>query len=383
MDKIDETFVRALFTQEYYKGYIAIESYMSKVLLRILKDTNVSGYLQEEFRSIDEIVEKFGFHPQSKPLLTWAIRYLEQSGVVQGQNSSYKMSAGVHDMDTSDDVRQVVEFIPTADIFIRLVQRIEPDIENFLFGRKKCGDILFAGETLSLWNDFFNNKFYGYSVLNYGAAYGITKWFSKTRGKSMLEVGSGTSGATVKVFQILRDNNLLDSMDKIMMTDIVPQLLDLGRKNISSQISHPPDYGQSILDINRPFDEQGFPGGRFDIIYGVNVVHAAHDLSFSLKELYDHLNEDGILVIAETIRPADNKPLHHEIISNLLNNYYDVKLDPEARPYHGYMTKELWIKNLDAAGFRNIDYITELDRHDQLDFDIKPLCSFLILKGQK
>jgi SAM-dependent methyltransferase len=383
VDSLDKTFINALFNKDYYSGLAAIELYMAKIALGILNDAGVSGYLTEDFRTVEETKETFQFHAQSEALLSWVLRYLALKGFAQSRNSAYKLNSRVPDLDTGDDERQILGFTPSADIFIQLVQRIRADMGNFLSGRKKGGDILFADKTLSLWYDFFNNKFYGYSVLNYGVAYGIAKWFSGTRGKSMLELGSGTSGATVKAFQALRDNNLLESMDSITLTDIVPALLNLGKKNIDTNINPSPEYKQEILDINKPFADQGFAGYHFDIIYGVNVMHVARDLEFTLRETYSYLNENGILVLAETIRPAENRPMHHEIIFNLLNNYYDVEIDNETRPCHGFLTKELSIKNLEMTGFKNIEYITELEQNDQFDFDVSPLYSFLVLKGQK
>ena len=199
----------------------------------------------------------------------------------------------------------------------------------------------------------------------------------------MLEIGSGTSGATIKVFQMLQNKNLFGSIDSILLTDVATLLLEVGDKNIKQQISAPPYYKQKKLDINKPFKDQERTKDSFDIIYGVNILHVARDLYFSLQELYHYLNKRGILVISETTRPAENRAVHQELIFNLLENYYDVQLNPETRPYHGFLTKEKWLINFDKAGFRNIEYITELDSHDELDFDIKPLHSLLVLKGQK
>ncbi len=384
MDSIDKTFTEALFTADYYKGYKALEEYVVKVVCGILQKMNIAHYLQKDYRTVYEIIERFNLHSQSKPLLHWMLNYLKQRGQVQSRDSKYKMKPIVFNGDIHKEIKRIMDPMPTADIFIKLITHIEIEIDNFLAGRKNGGDILFAHETVfNLWNDFFNNNYYLYFVLNCGAAYGITKWFSQTKGKSMLEVGSGTSGATVRVFQMLRDNNLLDSMDAIVLTDFVSSLLELGKKNINKHIKDPPGYEQKILDINNPFREQGFSGYPFDIIYGVNVLHVARDLVFSLKEIYNHLNKDGMLVIAEAIRLDDNMALHHEIIFDLLENYYDVKLDPEIRPYHGFLTKERWIRHFERAGFKNIEYLAEPERNDSLDFDIKPLHSFLVLKGQR
>ncbi len=384
MDSIDKNFIEALFTADYYKGYKAMEEYIAKVVYGILYNMDITHYFHNDYRTVDEIVERFNLHAQSKPLLNWMLNYLERMGQVQNLDSKYKMNPITFNRDMHEEIKRIIEHMPTADIFIKLSAHVENEIENFFVGSKNGGEILFTNEAVfNLWNDFFDNSFYLNCVLNYGAAYGITKWFSRTKGENMLEIGSGTSGATVKVFQMLRDSNLLNSIDAIILTDFVYSLLELGKKNINKQILDPPRYEQKILDINKPFGGQEFSGDTFDIIYGVNVLHVARDLTFSLKEIYDKLNEYGMFVIAETIRLGDHRALHHEIIFNLLENYYDVKLDPEIRPYHGFLTKERWIRHFERAGFRNIEYLTESERNDELDFDIKPLHSFLVLKGQR
>jgi SAM-dependent methyltransferase len=258
------------------------------------------------------------------------------------------------------------------------------DIHAFFQGDKSGGDLLFSGDTImNLWNDYFNNTFSGYATLNYGTAYGITKWFSETSGKSMLEVGSGTSGASIKVFQMLRDNNQIGSLDRIALTDIIPSLLELGKTNIQRSLQAPPAYDQHFLDINRPFREQDVPADSFDIIYGVNVFHTARDLRFSLQEVYNRLNDNGIFVIGETVRPDDHHAMHQEIIFNLLENYYHVNLDRELRPYHGFLTQDRWIRCFEQTGFRNLESLVEPCREDQSAPDMQPLTSFFVLKGQR
>jgi hybrid polyketide synthase/nonribosomal peptide synthetase ACE1 len=384
MDCLDKSFVKAIFTSDYYVGYKALDVFVSRIILCILGDMKISHYLQKSFVTVDEVVDHFNFHSQSKTFMTWMLTYLEQMGYVQKRHSAYKMTVDIPYIETKETASQIIDLIPSVEIFVKLVEHIKMNINNFLLGIKSGRDILFTDRAAAeLWNNYFNNNFYGYSVLNYGVAYGITKWYSQTGGNSMLEIGSGTSGATMKVFQMLRDNNLLDSIDTIKLTDVVPSLLYLGNKNITKGIKNPPSYEQRILDINKEFGDQEFQKESFDIIYGVNVLHIARDLGFSLWNLYNCLNKNGILVIAETTRPVESRAMHHEIIFNLLENYYSVKLDAEMRPTHGFLTKNTWISNFEKAGFSNIDCITELERYDELDFDIKPLHSFLVLKGQK
>jgi hypothetical protein len=180
MDNIDRTFIEALFTANYYMGYQALERYIVKVIFGILRNMNITDYLQKDYRTTDEIVERFNLHVQSKALLNWILTYLGHMGYVKSRDSGFALKNVVSHIDTHEDRKQLAELMPTADIFIQLTTHIETNIEDFLTGKKSGGDILFADETVShLWNDYFNNTFYEYSFINYGAAYGIAKWFSQ------------------------------------------------------------------------------------------------------------------------------------------------------------------------------------------------------------
>ncbi|MDX1776773.1 MAG: methyltransferase [Desulfobulbales bacterium] len=382
MDSLDKTFVKALFSADYYRGYQEVETFVLNTLLAILQTNDISEYVRQDYRTVDDITARFSFDPQSKPFLKWALDYTGYFGYAQRKNGAYKLSHATPAVNREENVRRLLEFIPSADIFINIIKAIEASMTNFLKGRVTGGNMLFADDSLvTLWNSYFNNDFYGYAVVNHGVAYGITKWFSQTGGASMLEVGSGTAGASAMTFQLLRDNNLLDSLQAIVLTDVVAPLLEKGRLNIKKQLGDPPPFEQKLLDINKPFADQGFAHESFDIIFGVNVLHVARNLTFSLQELYRHLNKDGMLVLAETTRPSASRPMHHEFIFNLLENYYDVELDPETRPYHGFLTRELWVDNFARTGFKNIEYLTELDNHAEISSDLKPLHSFLVIKG--
>lgn len=384
MDYLDKTYLKALFTSEYYKEYQAVEEYVEKITLSIFRKTGISSYLQQEYRTARDIISHFGFHFQSEPFLSWALKYLELRNHLHSLESrGHKMKTGLNDLGVEESRSRLLKCDPSAEIFVELIKRIELDIGVFFTGEKRGDEILFTGrDSLNLWNDYFNNGFQGYSVINSATAYGIAKWFSQGKPKSMLELGSGTSGGTIKVFQALLDNNLHRSIETILLTDIAPALLNLGEKNIKKQLKMPPGYEQEVLDINSHFKKQ-LKRGRFDIVYGINVLHAAKDLGFTLKEIYDHLDRNGMVIMGESVRPYENRPMHSEILFNLLENYHSVRLDPESRPYHGYLTKERWIRHFEKAGFKDIDFLTEPEGHDQFDFDLKPLHSFLVLKGQK
>ncbi len=384
MDSLDATFIRSLFTPDYYRLYQLLEVYTAKVALRIVRQLGVVPSFQHPSKTIDEITRSSHFHPQATHLFEWLLKYLAQMDYIRCNDSQYTLTDNTFDTDTESIRDQLLRLEPSTEIFLDLLSGIENQAPTFFSGKKTGKDILFADPAMaSLWNDYFNNRFRGYSLLNYSVAYGLTKWFSLTKGKTILEIGSGTSGATIKVFQMLQDNNLLNQIDTIILTDIADTLLEVGKQNIKHDLAQPPAYQTTLFDINQAGAEQKLFFDRADIIYGVNVLHVARDLQFSLRELHKLLDQDGMLVIAETIRPTQDRAMLHEIIFNLLENYYEVNLVPKSRPLHGFLTIEQWIQNFKEAGFKNIECITELHHYDKFATDLTPHHSFLVIKGQK
>ena len=81
--------------------------------------------------------------------------------------------------------------------------------------------------------------------------------------------------------------------------------------------------------MNLPWDTQGIARGEFDLVYGVNVLHVAKDLLFSLGQARDALAPDGRLIISECVRPYLNQPMYPELVFQILDSFTDVDIDPE------------------------------------------------------
>jgi len=89
MDHIDKTFIEAIFTPDYYKGYKALENYVVKIVFGILQDMSIIQHMQKNFVTADEIIERFNLHAQSRPLLKWMLYYLEYMGYVKNDNARF------------------------------------------------------------------------------------------------------------------------------------------------------------------------------------------------------------------------------------------------------------------------------------------------------
>ena len=107
----------------------------------------------------------------------------------------------------------------------------------------------------------------------------------------------------------------------------------------------------SALDIDHPFS---VAPATYSLVYGVNVLHVARDLTATLGELRKALREDGMLVMAECVRPFPDAPLHLELVFNLLGSFRDAVLVPGWRPNGGFLTPEQWTAALTANGFTDV-----------------------------
>ncbi|MDP2939984.1 MAG: class I SAM-dependent methyltransferase [Candidatus Omnitrophota bacterium] len=385
----DREFINLLFTEKYYKIYNLHILYILNLLFFILHNLKIVNYLEFDFISAEDLMVHFNFHIQSKYSIVWMINFLEEMGYLESKEQNdtayFRIKKDIpYDGNYDELAKQILELDKNWYPSIELMKNIALEYEFFLKGKKNALEILFKGENANLWNEYFNNTFSGYAVFNIFGAYGVSKWFLETNGKKFLELGGGTAGATVKLFELFKEKNLMDKIEEYIFSDISPIFLRIGNKLIMEKF---PDFDRVTLkkiDFNKSLCEQKNEVESIDVVYAVNALHVSQDLLFSLKEIYSILKKRGVLIISELVRPTERYALSQEFIFNLLENYYNVKLDTYLRPSHGFLTPACWKKNFEAAGFNNIEFIT----NTKSNFEGFPLNATapvfaLIMKGQK
>jgi SAM-dependent methyltransferase len=127
---------------------------------------------------------------------------------------------------------------------------------------------------------------------------------------------------------------------------------------------------------------QGIKPDSFDIIYGVNSLHAAKDLISSMGYIYSALKPGGSIILSECVRPRENILLFQELIFNLLDNYCDMELS-ELRPMPGFLDVKSWRRILDAAKFKNIELLTNVDSDEKRNSFCDEQVLAMVIKGEK
>jgi SAM-dependent methyltransferase len=145
-------------------------------------------------------------------------------------------------------------------------------------------------------------------------------------------------------------------------TDIVPLFLRRGQQALQTQFQDASWLKFALLDENRSFSEQGAGPRSLSLIYGVNTLHVARDLHFTLREIFGALAPGGRLVIAECLRPAPGEAIYTEFIFNLMETFRAPVLHPVYRPRGGFLTPEQWHHAMETAGFVDVRTLPDIDR---------------------
>jgi SAM-dependent methyltransferase len=193
-----------------------------------------------------------------------------------------------------------------------------------------------------------------------GAALAADRLTSRSKLR-ILEFGAGAGSASEILLRWFDECGLLPRIEQYRVTEPNAFFQRRAQRELSRQYPDVP-FEWGGLDINSSWDTQGIARSEFDLVYGVNVLHVAKDLLFSLNEARNALGADGWLVIGECVRPYVNQPIYPELIFQILDSFTDVKTDPEIRPNPGFLTADQWRCGFKRAGFELVDVIPNVDR---------------------
>ena len=379
--------VVGIFSEKYYKlAYFNGVTYISHLILRLFKQMGILKLLESQPTPGHQIISEFNFLPKTKYALGWMLDFLSQGNFLKKINNNggalYHYE-GVENIDLEallqKTIEQDVKIAPSA----KLMDYVISEYPNFFSGLKNGLEILFAKDKMMLWNEYFSSDNSGYSVHNAFGTFAIFKWALKRNDIRLLEIGAGTGGATVSLLDKLKDTKQLCAISEYIFSDVSPVFLRLGNEKIMKRVGDDFNYSLKKLNFDNPIVNQGINKEEIDIVYGVNSLHVAKNLSASLKYLYDIIKPGGMIILSECCRPSGDYLLPHELIFNLLDNYVDVDLNPVLRPIPGFLDYEHWKRNLSAAGFINIETVfnTDCGQSDNLSNKVDILAA--VIKGEK
>ncbi len=371
----EDGFDLEVFSLKRYLGYMMVELYGLHLTIDLLNTLKVTEGLDQP-RTAHEILEMRGFGKSFEVPLRWLLKRLAEAGLLATKTGdgecTYQLGAALPQtrldwlrtelLNLDSDFSATVNFLDAAASLYPQIAEQQISGEAALLGKFK------------LWADYFSNSNPHYAPNNLASAV-VAANCLRPEGNRILEVGAGLGSATEFLLKTMKQRDRLATISDMQVTDSVAFFCRLLQRNFESTYSNLPLTFRDF-DINRPWAAQRCRPQQWDLVWGVNVFHLAQDLDFTLREAFEALTPGGWLVIGECIRRYSGEPITMEIVFQILRSFVDVKIDPQTRPTHGFLTLEQWSSALTRAGFVSIKVVPDLARLSELmpPFNLGAVC---------
>ena len=354
----------SLFSERLYQSIELIERYSIDLAIDLIGRLDVIDQLGQ-WRSARKLCQALSFQPRFSSALAWLLERLIETGCIEARTDDNTRSYRLRHPPWRPELARLRAFgldidcgnAPTLDLLDQAASLYQPVARGEQTGEQG----LFGAQTISLWLNYFHNDNLTYTVNNWvGAALAADRLTTRPKLR-ILELGAGAGSAGEILLRWFDERGLLPRIERYLITEPNAFFRRRGQRELLKHYRDLPlEWG--ALDINLLWDTQGVARGEFDLVYGVNVLHVAKELLFSLSQARDALAADGWLVIGECVRPYVNQPIYAELIFQILDSFTDVNTDPEIRPNPGFLTADQWRRAFTRAGFECAEVTPDVDR---------------------
>ena len=367
-----------LLSERLHRSIELMERYSIDLAIDLLGQMDVIDQLGE-CRSAKKLCQALSFQPRFSSTLDWLLKRLLETGCIEARTDHDTQFYRLRHAPWRPELARLRSIgldidcanAPTLDLLDQAAS-LYPAVAR---GEQSGEQGLLRAQAIPLWLNYFNNDNLTYAVNNWVAATVAADRLTTQRKLRILELGAGAGSAGETLLRCFDERGLLPCIKRYLITEPNAFFRRRGQRELSKQYRDLPlEWGP--LDIDLPWDSQGVARGEIDLVYGVNVLHVAKDLLFSLNQARNALAPDGWLVIGECIRPYVNQPIYPEFIFQILDNFTDVNTDPEIRPNPGFLTADQWHRVVTRAGFERAEVTPDVDhiREVYLHFFTGAIC---------
>ncbi len=351
--RIPDPEVRALFTWPFLRVSEIFDELVDAACAELLR--RAGAWPVAPGTDPADLVAARGWAPRSVPLVSFVHGKLAASGHLAQAGGIYA-PAGSEPGDLESLEAELAVAEPDAAVAGEAVRILVEEAGLFLSGEKTGEEILFRPDRLPLWFRYFSNRNLLYSVNNHLGALALSRLLPASGGR-VLEIGGGAGSAAEAALALLGPR-----VSRYLFTEVVPTFFRRGERAARAAAAPGVAVDAAKLDMTKPWEAQGAASGSFDAVYSVNCFHVAPDLAAVLGEARAALAPGGWLVVSECVRPLGNlQPIYVELVFDILESFTRVKLDPVARPTHGFLTPAAWRVSLARAGFTDVRFLPDAE----------------------
>ncbi len=349
---LDESFVQSCGLIERYTVALAEQVLVASALDRVLAQP----------RTLDEAILAAGLNGAAAHVpVRWLLEILAEAGRVQRfkQDGAVRYCVATGDIDDPSKLLREQEALDARCLPSYRIAALAAECYPAVLRGELAGEqALFGPDTLDAWSDYFSNANPLYAIANSIGAILIEQHLDGAA-NSILEIGGGQGGGAHAVWRRLEASQRTRDVGAYHFTDISGIFLRRAQKMLRFAFPDAP-FSFAKLDIDQPFSNAGIAPASCTVIYGVNVLHVAHDLATTLAEVRTALAPNGTLVISECVRPFESRPIYVEFVFNLLESFRSPVLVPGWRPNGGFLTPEQWRTALQVNGFKDIRFLPDI-----------------------
>jgi|SRR6185503_872211 len=375
LDRLFPPDLRALFDDRFVRSCDLFEEYVRRLAIRVVRVSGI-GSAAREPGTAAAIAARAGLDSARGPApVAWLLGTLATAGLATRSGAAdeevFSLSEEPPDLDPDPIAHQQEGHDPACLPSYRLAALAAALYPDILRGQVSGEEALFAPDRVSAWIDYFSNDNPLYAVSNRIGALAADRAIAprEAGGAAVLEIGGGLGSGTAALFGRLDETGRAGAVQSYRFTEVAPSFLRRGQRALQARLPRAPlSYGR--LDMDRPFAEAGIEPASVSLVYGVNTLHVARDLEFTLREIRRALAPGGTLVLSECVRPFAARPIYVEFVFNLLESFRSPCLVDPWRPHGGFLSPEQWTAGLLACGFRDVAIVPDVPRLR----DLVPAC---------
>jgi acyl transferase domain-containing protein/acyl carrier protein len=160
----------------------------------------------------------------------------------------------------------------------------------------------------------------------------------KDRPLRILEIGGGNGAVTRALLPLLRGRNVhytFSDLGKSLVLEMARWARAEGHENVST----------CVFDATKPWSQQGVDPATFDVVLGLDVVHATPDVSHTVGNLASLLAAEGLLLLLESVNP----PRFFDLLFGLAEGWWSYT-DTALRPRSPLLELSGWEQVFRSAG---------------------------------
>jgi len=367
LDRLLPPDLRPLFDDRFVRSCGLFEEYVRRLAIGVVRVTGLERAARER-GSAAAIAARAGLDPARSPApVAWLLGTLAAGGLLtraadERGVEDFVLPGDLPEMDPATIASEQERCDPACLPSYRLAERAAALYPEVLRGVVSGEEALFAPDRLGAWIDYFSNDNPLYAVSNRIGALAVERALPRAGGGvAVLELGGGLGSATAALFERLEAAGRPDAVRSYRFTEVAPSFLRRGQRALAARFPQAP-LQSGRLDMDRPFAEAGIEPGSVALVYGVNTLHVARDLEFTLAEIRGALVPGGALVLSECVRPFAAQPIYVEFVFNLLESFRAPRLVDPWRPHGGFLSPEQWTAGLLACGFRDVTIAPDIAR---------------------